>query len=1118
MQGHLCPLFVCVQPGRVRRVWIVSENVQQQGYCRYPTIAGDRIVFVADDDLWVVSDRGGTAQRLTTALSRASMPSLSPDGRWIAFVAAEDGPTELYVMPSEGGAPRKLTHLGGMTVTSGWHPDGHILFTSDAESPFAGWRFPYRIAPNRIAPTGGEPEKLPWGPANFVAVNPGGGIVLNRNARDPAYWKRYRGGTAGHFWVDPDGKSGFVRWTEPNGNLVNPMWIGGRIYFLSDHEGVGNLYSALPDGSDLRRHTDHETYYARNAKTDGRRIVYHAGGDIYLYDPETDVTERVAILLPTTATQRARRFVDAAKYLESVDLHPQGHSLLATVRGRLYSFGNWEGPVLEHGESKGTRYRKGSWLTDGKRVVCVVDAGDQEVLEIHDAEGAEPPRRIDSFAFGHVCELTVAPKGKRAAVINHRNQVLVIELETEQVTVVEDNPYGRPQDLAWSPDGTWLAYASHFSRQTIGLKLWRSGEQPVRITDPVLYDVAPAFDPGGKYLYFLSYRVFNPVYDDLRFDLGFYQGVKPCLITLQADTPSPFLPEPRPLVENGKGESGNTKDGKDDAADEKDEEDQGLRIDLDEIADRVLMFPVPEARYRAIQGIDGKVLFLSTPVAGVADSASDRRPKGTLHVYDLKNLKYETLAQGVTGFGFTFDRKTMVLRYDRRLRVLPAGKKPEDKPGEGDTHSRETGWINLGRIKAAVQPDVEWAQMLREAWRLQRDHFWTEDLSGVDWDAVWERYSRLLPRIATRDELSDLMWEMQGELGTSHAYEMGGDYRQGPNYGQGFLGASFTWDAERGGYRIVEVVKGDSWADDSSLRLPGVRLRVGDVLLAIDNRRLSPELPPAACLVGKAGQEVALRVVPADGGDEKTVTVKALGRAGDKRARYRAWVEGNRKKVHEASGGRLGYVHVPDMGGVGFAEFYRSWLAESERDGLIVDVRHNGGGHVSSLLLEKLARRAVGFCVSRWYAPETYPENAVLGPIVAITNERAGSDGDIFSHAFKLMELGPLIGKRTWGGVIGIWPRHHLVDGSVTTQPEYAFWFPDVEWGVENYGTDPDIEVDDRPEEYAAGVDAQLERAIAEAMARLEANPPAWPAFDNRPSRALPELPARRKDTPEAAG
>lgn len=1093
----------------------MSENLVQQGYCRFPTIAGDRIVFVADDDLWTVSDQGGIARRLTTSLSRASMPRLSPDGRWIAFVAAEDGPTELYVMPSEGGTPTKLTHLGGITATSDWHPDGHILFTSDAEAPFGGWRFPYRIAR-----TGGEPEKLPYGPANFVAISSGGGIVINRNAREPAHWKRYRGGTAGHFWVDPDGQSGFIRWQEPKGNLISPMWVGGRIFFLSDHEGVGNLYSALPDGSDLRRHTDHETYYARNASTDGRRIVYHAGGDIYLYDPEQDTSERLPIVLPTTAVQRTRRFVETSKYLENVDLHPQGHSLLTTVRGRLYSFGNWEGPVLEHGEPDGTRYRKATWLPDGKRFVCVVDAGDQEVLEIHDAEGSEAPKKVGTFPVGQVYELEVAPKGERVAIINHRKQVLVLDLATEEVTVIEENPYGRPMDLAWSPDGTWLAYAANFSRQTVGLKLWRSGEEPVQITDPVLYDIAPSFDPGGKYLYFLSYRVFNPVYDNLRFDLGFYQGVKPCLITLQADTPSPFLPEPRPLVEGGKGQSEKAQDTDEEASEKQSEEEQSIRIDLDEISERVLMFPVPEARYREIEGIDGKVLFISSPVVGVADPSGDRSAKGTLHVYDLNSLKHETLAQGVTGFTFTFDRKTMALRYERRVRVLPAGKKPEDKPGAGggDAFNRETGWVNLGRVKVAVRPDREWAQMLREAWRLQRDHFWTEDLSGVNWDAVWERYSRLLPRIATRDELSDLMWEMQGELGTSHAYEMGGDYRQGPSYGQGFLGAGFTWDPERGGYRITEVVKGDSWADDSSLRLPGVRLAIGDVVLAIDNRRLSPELPPAACLVGKAGQEVALRVVPADGGAERTVTVKALSRAGEQRARYRAWVEANRKKVHDASGGRLGYVHVPDMGGVGFAEFYRSWLVESERDGLIVDVRHNRGGHVSSLLLEKLSRRAIGFSVSRWYAPETYPENAVLGPIVALTNERAGSDGDIFSHSFKLMKLGPLIGKRTWGGVIGISPRHHLVDGSVTTQPEYAFWFTDVEWNVENYGTDPDIEVDDRPEDYAAGVDSQLERAIQEALTRLEAKPPVWPAFDNRPSRALPALPPRDTDAPDAVG
>lgn len=1080
------------------------------GYLRYPTIAGETIVFVAEDDLWITTIHGGVARRLTTSLSRASLPCLSPDGSQIAFVAGDDGPQELYVMPAEGGPPTKLTHLGAATVTSGWHPDGSILFTTDAESPFAGWRFPYRIAP-----TGGMPEPLPWGPAQRVAVDVGGGIVLNRNGQDPAYWKRYRGGFAGHFWVDPDGQSGFTRWQGPDGNLTSPMWLNGRIYFLSDHEGIGNLYSALPNGSDLRRHTDHETYYARNAQTDGRRIVYHAGGDIYVYDPAADVSQLVPITLHSTRTQVGRKFVSAGKFLEHADVHPEGHSLLTTVRGRLHTFGNWEGPVLEHGEQQGVRYRHASWLPDGRHFVAVSDRAGEERLELFDAAGEEEPRLLADVEFGRVMALAVAPKGQRVAVANHRNELYVIDLETGSQSLVERNEYGGVTSLAWSPDGHWLAYSVPFTRQTTGIKLWQEGQEPVAVTQPILTDTAPSFDPGGKYLYFLSYCVFNPAYDTLRFDLGFMYGIKPCLITLQADTPSPFLPQPRPVVENkqtGSGEPSQTDGAAEKEEKDKDKEqptDSKIHIDLEGIADRVLMFPVPEARYTQIAGIDGKVLLVTRPLVGAADPAP--QAKGTLHVFDMQDLKYETLSQGVTRFSLSFDRKTAVLHYDRRLRVVPAGKKTDDKAGGsgGEAPGRATGWVDLNRVKVAVYPQDEWRQMLREAWRLQRDYFWTEDMSNVDWDLVWKRYSRLLPRVATRDELSDLMWEMQGELGTSHAYERGGDYRSGPNYGQGFLGAQFAWDPEKQGYRITSVVQGDTWADDSALRLPGVRLSVGDVLLAIDNRRLSESTPPAACLVGKAGQEVALRVLPADGGDVRTVTVKALNRQGEVRARYRAWVEANRKKVHAASGGRLGYVHVPDMGPVGFAEFHRSWLAESEREGLIVDVRHNRGGHVSSLLLEKLARRAIGFVVSRWRAPEPYPGNSILGPIVAITNERAGSDGDIFSHCFKLMNLGPLVGKRTWGGVIGIWARNPLVDGTVTTQPEFAFWFEDVAWAVENYGTDPTIEVDDRPEDYAAARDAQLERAIAEALERLQTHPPRLPAFDERPSRALPVLPPR---------
>jgi tricorn protease len=459
----------------------------------------------------------------------------------------------------------------------------------------------------------------------------------------------------------------------------------------------------------------------------------------------------------------------------------------------------------------------------------------------------------------------------------------------------------------------------------------------------------------------------------------------------------------------------------------------------------------------------------------------------------------------VRGIGLSLDGKTMVLRAGQRLRVLVAGRKAED----GDEAGRKSGWIDLERVRVPVDPGSEWTQMLREAWRLQRDNFWTADLSGVDWPAVWERYRRLLPRLATRGDLSDLMWEMQGEFGTSHAYEGGGDYRSSPYYGYGFLGADLSWDPESGGYRVDRVVRGDPWEDDgdSPLHAPGARIAAGDVILGIDGRRVSAENPVNALLVGKGGAEVALLVRSPGSEKPRTVVVQTL--EGERRLRYRAWVEQNRARVHEASDGRIGYVHIPDMGARGYAEFHRAWLAEARREGLIVDVRHNGGGNVSQLILEKLSRKPLGYVVTRWGVPSPYPAEAVAGPMVAVCDEYAGSDGDIFSHAFKLLKLGPLVGKRTWGGVIGIWVRHALVDGTHTTQPEFAHWFHDVGWGVENYGTDPDIPVAIRPQDAARGEDPQLQRAIEEALGWLAERPAPLPDFGPRPSRALPVLPPR---------
>ncbi|MEM7115343.1 MAG: S41 family peptidase [Chloroflexota bacterium] len=443
----------------------------------------------------------------------------------------------------------------------------------------------------------------------------------------------------------------------------------------------------------------------------------------------------------------------------------------------------------------------------------------------------------------------------------------------------------------------------------------------------------------------------------------------------------------------------------------------------------------------------------------------------------------------------------LVYRAGNRLRMIKADTKPS-----GSGNNRTSGWIDLERAKVSIVPAREWQQMYREAWRLQRDQFWTPDMSQVDWLAAYERYLPLLDRISSRDELSDLLGEMQGELGTSHTYEYGGDYRFGPFYSQGKLGADFSFDAESESWQISHIVQGDIWNEKTSSPLlkPGIDIGIGDRIVAINGRSLSPTYSPRQALVSLGGETVALTVAR-DDAEPRTFNVKALRSETD--ARYREWVEGNRRQVHKATNGRIGYIHIPNMGPEGFAEFYRSYLAEVERDGLLIDVRYNGGGNVSQLLLEKLTRRPLGYRPTRWgKQPDPYPNYAINGPLVALTNQNAASDGDIFSHVFKQLGLGPLVGKRTWGGVVGIWPRHSLVDKTTTTQPEFSTWFNDVGWGIENYGAEPDIEIDNSPQDYANGRDAQLERAIAETLALLAENPPETPDFGERPDLSFPKL------------
>ncbi|MDV6014086.1 S41 family peptidase [Haloechinothrix sp. LS1_15] len=1080
------------------------------GYPRFPSISGDVVAFVCEDDLWRVPAAGGRAERLTASVAQAGHPHLSPDGERLAFVGQDDGPEEVYVMPAGGGPATRLTFDGASCAVVGWH-EGAIVYASNAGRPFVK---DFRLW--RLDPAEGLPRQLPVGQARTISYGPHGGVVLGRHNggnialgrhnREPAMAKRYRGGRAGRLWVDVDGTGEFTEMSELDGNLANPCWVGERIFFLSDYQGIGNVYSCLPDGSDLRRHTDHDRFYARNLTTDGRRLVYHCAAELYLLDPAADAPERIPVELPGPRAGRDRRFVDAGEYLSHATPGPDGTELALTVRGKAFTMAHWEGPVRQHGEPDGVRYRLLTRLASNERLIAAAgDDGPDEYLVLL---GEGQPRRLDVDA-GRVTELAVSPAGDRVALANNRHEILLLDLATERLRRIDHSEaFLEPGDLAWSPDGRWLAYRRpEYPGNVASIMVAEVATGVSRpVTRPVLADSKPAWDPAGDYLYFLGQRHFDPVYDTVQFGAGFPLGTVPCAVPLRPEVPSPFVPRPRPVAPRSDG-----------SAAERAIPAPRVDIDFAGIEQRVVAFPVPQARYRRIAGLPGKVLLASTGVQGsLSNQVGEQGPRAdaVLEVFDFDTGKPERLCEGITDVTVDTGGDTMLIRAGKRLRVLPAGTKP---PENGDTPGRDTGWIDLGRVKVAVRPGSEWRQMFREAWRLQRDHFWDEGMSGVDWEDIYRRYLPLVDRIATRAELSDLLWEFQGELGTSHAYEMGGDYPDRAHYHQGHLGVDWDYDAATGRFVIDRIVTGDPWDDETAgpLTRPGTGLRPGDAVLAVAGRPIGDVghlRLPGEPLVNRAGSEVEL-TVNRNGEQPWTVTVAAS--KDDRQARYRDWVDGNRAVVHERTGGRVGYLHIPDMGPHGFAEFHRGFLAECDREALVVDVRFNGGGNVSPLLLEKLGRRRAGHVISRWSAPIGVPRESPRGPLVALTNENAGSDGDIFSYRFQQLGLGPLLGKRTWGGVVGIRaPRQALADGTVTTQPEFYMTYADVGWDLENRGAVPDIEVDIAPQDDAAELDPQLDRAIEVALERLESYEPPVNLPKDPPRLGLPSLPPR----PQAGG
>ncbi|MGQ5650706.1 S41 family peptidase [Streptomyces sp. EKR5.2] len=1069
-------------------------------YLRFPHLHGELVAFTAEDDVWVAPLDGGRAWRVSADNVPVNHPRISPDGTVVAWTSTRDGAPEVHVAPIDGGPSKRLTHWGSAkTQVRGWTPEGQVLALSTA-----GQASLRRTWARAVPLDGGPATTLAYGPVGEVAYGPATVLLSAPMGREAAYWKRYRGGTAGKLWIDREGDGEFVRLHEDlDGNIEYPLWVGtgdrARIAFLSDHEGVGAVYSSAADGSDLRRHTPlagadegGEGFYARHAATDGTRVVYASAGELWLLD-DLDGAEprRLDIRLGGQRADLQPYPLHAGRWFGTASPDHTGRGSAISVRGAVHWITHRSGPSRALAAAHGVRARlPHTFRADGEEwVVWVTDAEGEDALEFAPATGFLPaatPRRLAAGQLGRVLGLAVAPDGGRVAVATHDGRVLLVERDSGEVREVDRSDDGDADGLVFSPDSAWLAWSHPGPRPLRQLKLANTADLSVTEATPLRFrDYAPAFTLDGKHLAFLSARSFDPVYDEHVFDLAFVGGSRPHLITLAATTPSPFGPQ---------------RHGRPFEAPEKDEtpDSEGApatRIDLDGLGDRIVPFPVEAARYSGLRAAKDGVLWLRHPVRGVLGASratpDDPDPKSELERYDLVQQRIEHLAADADHFAVSGDGKRVLLWTDGKLKVVPSDRRA---PNDDDSDANIT--VDLSRVRQTVDPAAEWRQMYDETGRLMRDNFWRPDLGGIDWDGVLDRYRPVLGRVATHDDLVDLLWEVHGELGTSHAYVTPPGHGADTDRRQGLLGADISRHSD-GQWHVDRVLPSETSDPDarSPLAAPGVAVRTGDAIVAVGGRPVDPVTGPGPLLVGTAGRPVELTISPAGGGDLRHAVVVPI--ADEEPLRYHAWVADRRAYVHETSGGRLGYLHVPDMVGSGWAQLHRDLRIEVDREGLVVDVRENRGGHTSQLVVEKLARRIVGWDLPRGLRAYSYPENAPRGPVVAVANEFSGSDGDIVNAAVKALGIGPVVGTRTWGGVIGIDSRYRLVDGTLVTQPKYAFWLEGYGWGVENHGVDPDVEVVQAPQDHAAGRDVQLDEAVRMALAALE----------EHPAKTPPELP-----------
>ena len=1077
---------------------------------RFPATNDQAITFSYGGQLYTVAADGGTARRLTDAPGYAIFPRYSSDGAQLAFTAQYDGNTEVYVMPASGGSPKRLTtsatldrddladRMGPNNIVFGWrHTAAEVVFRSRWHSfnPFIGQLY-------TVGLEGDVPTQLPVPRGGFVSYSPDDTkIAYNRVFREFRTWKQYRGGMADDIWIF-DLKSGALEnITDNPAQDLFPMWASnGKIYFVSERTPRANLFSydlATKQTKQLTQFTDFDVKFP---SLGGKTIVFEQAGQIWKFDLATEKSSAVPITIREDFAATRPALTNVAKSLASVSPSPDGQRVTVVARGDVFTVPAKDGPTRNLTQTQGVHERSARWSPDGKWIAYLSDATGEFELYVRPQDGKGAAIQLTSNNDTYPFALDWSPDSKKILWADRKQRLRFIDVATKAITTVAENPDAPIQQYSWAPDSQWVTYVKQERGTLAKIMLYGlAAQQTLAVTDGSYDSSRPNFSDDGKWLLFASARDYRPIYSDTEWNHAYLDMERIYLVALAKDTASPFAPK-SDEVAIAKDEEKKPTDEKSDAPKSTPKKPAAIvvKVDTDGLSGRVLGLPIAPSNYSSITMIGEKIYYRRAPGGpsggggGGEGFGGGAATKPVVALYDLKTKK-ETELGNFEGFEITANGKKMLIRSGRDFSLidLPSAKvelKPDAK-------------LDFSGLEVRLDRNAEWTQIFNESWRQMRDFFYAPNMHGVDWPAQRTKYAALLPSVSTRNDLTYLIGEMISELHIGHAYVGGGDRIEASRIKTGLLGAEISRDAASRAYRIDKILPGENWQTKtrSPLTELGVNVRAGEYILAVNGQSVRDLANLYTALIGTVGKQVVLRV-NAQPTDEGARDVTVIPIADEAPLYYEQFVAQNMAYVAQKTGGKIGYLHIPDMGPEGLNEFVRRFYPQLNKQGLIIDVRGNGGGNVSPMIIERLQRELTMINIRRNGTPSTNPAQMLLGPQVTLLNEYSASDGDLFPYRFREKGLGKLIGKRSWGGVVGISGSLPFTDGGDLRKPEFAPYAKDGKsWIIEGHGVDPDIVVDNDPAREFRGEDQQLDKGIEVILEELKTKgrtlppPPAWP-------------------------